>query len=78
MSSRINLAGNGERFAVQLGGHVVQCFTLDDAVSVKAANDILSRDDPTPYKPEHLERLAAVLIQYGHRGIADTLRSRPR
>jgi len=60
-------------FRLKLCGHVVECATLEDAVAVKSADDILRGDDPTPYRPEQLQRLADVLVRYGHRQAASTL-----
>jgi len=60
-------------FRLKLCGHVVECATLEDAVAVKSADDILRGDDPTPYRPEQLQRLADVLMRYGHRQAASTL-----
>ena len=60
-------------FEVSLAGRMVGCATLEDAVAIKTANDILSGDDPTPYSPEHLRPIAAVLERYGFFGTAELL-----
>ena len=52
-------------FEVLLAGHRVGCATLEDAAAIKAANDILSGDDPTPYSQAQLRPIAAVLERYG-------------
>jgi hypothetical protein len=62
-----------DQFDVALNGQVVKCRSLQDAVAVKAAADILSHSDPTPYKPDHLARLADVLLRYGQLRAADAL-----
>jgi hypothetical protein len=61
---------------VTLGGSVINCQTLQDAVAVKMANDILSRDDPTPYCADRIEQITSVLVRYGQRGVAETLANR--
>lgn len=62
-----------DRFSVAIFGETVECKSLEDAVDVKAANDILSRDDPTPYTPKEICRLTAVLTRYGLLEAAKTL-----
>ncbi len=52
-------------FEVSLAGHRIGCATLEDAVAIKTANDILNGDDPTPYSPEQLQPIVAVLERYG-------------
>jgi hypothetical protein len=65
-----------ELFHVMLLGQTVDCAALEDAAAVKAANDILTGDDPTPYLPEHLAKLVDVLIRYGRRQAANALAAR--
>ena len=60
-------------FEVELGGQMVACATLADAVAIKTANDILLGDDPTPYSSEQLAPLAGVLIRYGYARAAELL-----
>jgi hypothetical protein len=60
-------------FEVSLAGHPVGCETLSDAVAIKTANDILMGEDPTPYSPEQLEPIAAVLMRYGFYRVAELL-----
>jgi hypothetical protein len=60
-------------FQVSLAGRIVGCATLEDAVAFKAANDILTGDDPTPYAPEQLAPIAAVLVRYGFYRAAELL-----
>jgi len=62
-----------EQFQVSLAGRLIDCVSLDDAVAIKAANDILAGDDPTPYSPEQLAPLASVLSRYGFHRAAELL-----
>jgi len=63
-------------YRISLCGQTIQCRSLDDAVAVKMAADILRGDDPTPYRHDQLEPIAEVLLQYGQRQAADTLLGR--
>jgi hypothetical protein len=69
-------ASDEEIFSIMLNGQAVECGSLEDAVAVKTAADILHGDDPTPYLPVQLERLAAVLVRYGQRRTAAMLITR--
>jgi hypothetical protein len=62
-----------DEFQVVLGGQTVGCATLEDAVAIKTANDILVGDDPTPYSEEQLAPIADVLIRYGFHRAAELL-----
>ncbi|BBO32281.1 hypothetical protein [Lacipirellula parvula] len=54
-----------DEFEVFLTGEMVACRSLEDAVAVKAADDILSGNDLTAYQAVYLERLVRVLLGYG-------------
>jgi len=58
-------ASDEEIFSIMLNGQAVECGSLEDAVAVKTAADILCGADPTRYLPEQLRRLADVLLHYG-------------
>jgi hypothetical protein len=60
-------------FQVSLVGELVGCDSLDDAIAIKSANDILLGDDPTSYSHEQLAPLAAVLVRYGYARAAEAL-----
>ncbi|HEX6963465.1 MAG TPA: hypothetical protein VF175_16480 [Lacipirellula sp.] len=60
-------------FEVLLGGRLVGCATLEDAICIKAANDILVGDDPTTYSAEQLAPLVAVLNRYGFNWAAELI-----
>jgi hypothetical protein len=60
-------------FQVTLAGQLVGCQSLDDAIAIKSANDILMGDDPTSYSDEQLAPLAAVLMRYGYVRAAESL-----
>jgi hypothetical protein len=60
-------------FEVSLAGYMVGCESLADAVAIKAANDILTGEDPTPYSPEQLKPITAVLLRYGFCRVAELL-----
>jgi hypothetical protein len=64
---------NRERFPIELRGHIVDCFTLEDAVAIRMADAILSASDPTPYSAERLKRMTTALIRCGQRDIAERL-----
>jgi len=64
---------SGDRFPIELCGHIVECLTLEDAVAIRMADAILSGGDPTPYSAERLKRLTTALVRYGHSGIAEQL-----
>jgi hypothetical protein len=53
-------------FEVSLAGHIVGCESLADAVAIKAANDILTGEDPTTYSSDQLRPIVAVLLRYAH------------
>ena len=55
---------DGDIFNVTLRGATVPCRSLNDAVDVKTAEDIIAGNDLTHYQPEELERLAAVVTRY--------------
>jgi hypothetical protein len=60
-------------FQVSLAGRVVGCDSLEDAIAIKSANDILMGEDPTSYSEEQLAPLAEVLIRYGYVRAAESL-----
>jgi hypothetical protein len=60
-------------FVVNLGGALIYCESLDDAVAVRTANDVLSLHTESDYTPRELDRLAGVLNRYGHDAEAETL-----
>jgi hypothetical protein len=60
-------------FEVSLAGHMVGCKSLVDAVAIKTASDILTGEDPTPYSPEQLKPIVAVLLRYGFCRMAELL-----
>lgn len=60
-------------FHVSLAGELVGCDSLEDAIAIKSANDILTGDDPTDYSEEQLAPLAAVLLRYGYVRAAESL-----
>jgi len=62
--SPLTFSDDGE-FGVPLSGEIVPCRSLDDAIAVKAADDILSGNDLTSYPADYLERLVRVLLRYG-------------
>ena len=64
---------SGDRFPIELCGHLLDCLTLEDAVAIRMADAILSGGDPTTHSAERLERLTDVLVRYGHRSIAEQL-----
>jgi hypothetical protein len=53
-----------DEFAVEFLGRTVRCYTLDDAIDVKMAADILDGLDPTPYSSDKLRELAGTLAVY--------------
>jgi len=70
-----NAQESADTFSITLAGRVVECVSLEDAVAVKTAEDILSGQDSTPYQPATLERLAEVLVRYHRLDAAEALRS---
>jgi hypothetical protein len=60
-------------FVANLQGELVSCDSLDDAVAVKTANDILRYRTDCDFTPRELDRLAGVLIRYGRDADAETL-----
>ena len=67
-------AGSGaEFFSVDLLGVPVHCATLEDAVAVKAANDIFTKVDPTPYRMGMVLPFVRVLDRYGRHDEAKRL-----
>ena len=62
-----------DQFVVTLQGELVSCDSLDDAVAVKTANDILRDRTDSDFTPRELDRLAAVLMRYGRDAEAETL-----
>ena len=60
-------------FTVDLLGIPVGCFTLEDAVAVKTANDIFNRVDPTPYRRDVILPVVCVLGRYGRHDEAKRL-----
>ena len=64
---------DAEIFLISLTGQVVRCVSLDDAVAVKTAEDILCGDDSTPYLPATLNRIADVLVRYHRLDVAEQL-----
>jgi hypothetical protein len=64
---------DAETFLISLTGQVVRCVSLEDAVAVKTAEDILCGHDSTPYLPATLDRIADVLIRYHRLDVAEQL-----
>ena len=62
-----------EVFSVLLLGVPVNCTTLQDAVAVKAANDIFNGLDPTPYRRDLIMPFVRVLGLYGRHDEAKRL-----
>jgi hypothetical protein len=60
-------------FVVNLQGVLVSCDSLDDAVAVKTANDVLRWQSAGDFTPRELDRFAGVLIRYGRDAEAETL-----
>ena len=67
-----------ETFQVPLEGWIVECDSIDDAVAVKNAEQILSSRNYVGYAPAELDRLAAILVKYGRKSAAVHLRQRAR
>jgi hypothetical protein len=66
-----------EQFQVSLAGRLIDCVSLEDAVAIKAANDILTGDDPTPYSADQLAPITNVLSRYGFHRAAELLGGGP-
>jgi hypothetical protein len=64
-----------ESFPIDFLGETIACETLEDAVAVTTASDILFRDDPTPYKQERLDEIADTLSRYGREKAAGVIRT---
>jgi hypothetical protein len=62
-----------DMFVVDFHGGSIACNSLDDAVAIKNANNILERHAENEYSPRELDRLANVLIRYGQDAAAETL-----
>jgi hypothetical protein len=60
-------------FTVDLLGVPVNCTSLDDAVAVKTANDILTNRDPTPYRMDVVLPFVRTLGRYGRHDEAKRL-----
>jgi hypothetical protein len=66
----------GKVFEAPLLGRKAECVSADDALDVRAADLILSEQNPDGTKPEELERLAAVLMKYRRDRAAEKLNER--
>jgi hypothetical protein len=60
-------------FCVPLQGWMVECASVEDAVSVKNADAILSGQDAFDYSSAELVTLATTLKRYGRQSAADVL-----
>jgi hypothetical protein len=73
MSADTASQDDAEVFTILLTGQVVRCVSLEDAVAVKTAEDILCGNDSTPYLPAMLNRIADVLVRYNRLDVAERL-----
>ena len=65
---------DGDVFLVPLNGRSVECTSIEDAIAIKTADDLLRDGDACT--PSELHRLAGILTRYGCRPEAEKLSSR--
>jgi hypothetical protein len=64
---------DGDLFVVAFQGVSIECQSLDDAVAVKAASDLVAEGAPTDMTASQLDRLADILRQYSLHAAAHNL-----
>jgi hypothetical protein len=63
-----------QTFGASLQGYAVECTTVEDAIAVIRADAVLREKEAC--KPAELDRLAAVVLRYGHHRFAEALSNR--
>jgi uncharacterized small protein (DUF1192 family) len=62
-----------DHLQVPLQGWMVECVSIEDAVSVKNADAFISGRETNIYSPAELDEMAAILRRYGRKSAAEML-----